>query len=159
MGMICPHHQALALRKTGAWRRVAALLAVCAGLASCNLDRAPGADPALNEAAAQNLAAVIRGDDAELVSRLSKDLNPETVKRQAGEVRAFLGEEAPPEPVVTGYNQTAGTKGRRYSVVQDYRFSDKTARLKTDFVKEGDEWRIVFFTVSTEPISKGEPKA
>jgi hypothetical protein len=129
-------------------KQFAGLLAAAA-LASCNFNATlPKSDPALNAEAKATFADLVAGRESAILARLSSANKPADVKAQIPMLRNMIGHDTAPEPTVTGYQSMTSTSGRFYVVGQDYTYPDRVAHVQTNFVKEGDAWKVAGFNVN-----------
>ena len=64
-------------------------------------------------------------------------------------IRSYAPSGPVPEPKTIGWQANAGTGGQQYSLAQEYEYPDRFIRTDTNFVKEGDGWKVLGFNVNT----------
>ncbi len=130
-------------------KKFACLATAAATLAGCNFNATlPKSDPHLNAEAEATFADLAAGRDDAILARLSSANKPTEVKAQIPMLRNMIGHETAPEPKVTDYQSVTSTSGRFYIVGQDYVYPDRVAHVRTDFVREGDVWKLAGFNVN-----------
>ena len=128
-------------------RLVLGLLAVF-GLAACSMPTMEGDADRAAEAQALYGDLVAGRDDA-LVARMSSANNPADLRAQLPTIRSYAPSGPVPEPKTIGWQANAGTGGQQYSLAQEYEYPDRFIRTDTNFVKEGDGWKVLGFNVNT----------
>lgn len=124
-------------------------LAVVWALAACTFNaNLPKSDPALNAEAQALYRDLATSNDAAVIGRMSAKNPPDTVRAQLPMLRNLIGNAPVPEPKVVGFQSVASTEGRFYVVQQDYAYPDRVAHVQTNFVKEGDGWKVFGFNVN-----------
>jgi hypothetical protein len=127
-------------------RQVLGFLAAAA-LTACSMPSMEGDAERATEARAL-YADLVEGRDEALLARMASVNDPATVRAQLPMLRTFAPAGPPPEPKPMGWRSYAGTDGQRYSLAQEYEYPDRFVRADTNFLKEGDVWKVEGFNVN-----------
>lgn len=129
--------------------RTLGAVAAASTLAACTFNaNLPKSDPALNAEAKALFSELVTGQDDAVASRMSSTNSPEAIRAQLPMLRNMIGDTPIPEPKVVGFQSVTSTNGRFYVVQQDYIYPDRVAHAQTNFVKEGEGWKVFGFNVN-----------
>jgi hypothetical protein len=118
-------------------------------LGACNFHATTTlSDAELNREAEVLFQDFLKGDDEAVVARLSPDSDPGEARAQLPMLRRLVEHETAPEPRLEGTRKTASSGGTFYVVAQEYDFPDRTAHMTTEFVKQGDDWKVHAFNIN-----------
>ncbi|WP_438851874.1 hypothetical protein [Brevundimonas nasdae] len=138
--------------------RTLGAVAAVSTLAACTFNaNLPKSDPALNAEAQAFYGDLAAGQDEALLARMSSKNDAGAIRAQIPMLRNIIGNAPIPEPKVVGFQSVTSTQGRFYRVQQDYAYPDRVAHVETNFVKEGDGWKVLGFNVNiTMTAAPGE---
>jgi len=138
-------------------RLMPVLVAACAiGAAGCQYSASvSGSNAELNQEAEAVYDDLLAGDDAAIVARMSSDNDPEQIGRQLPMLRDMVGYDSAPNPIVLSSTQQTSNAGRTYEVRQSYSHPDRIVVMRTQFLREGEAWRVQGLNLNVEMTGSG----
>jgi|APTNR8051073442_1049403.scaffolds.fasta_scaffold48007_2 hypothetical protein len=114
-----------------------------------------GSSAELNEEAEAVYDDLLAGDDAAIVARMSSDNDPAQISQQLPMLRDMVGFDRAPDPMVLSSTQQTSSAGRIYVVEQSYSHPDRIVVMRTQFLREGEDWRIQGLNLNVEMTGSG----